>query len=98
MQKNLLKDHEFETLNHITDSVNEMIPYTKKETKPFQEPSCDDPYPWLEPEDPCRLMTDEQILDSTINLEESCLNPTEKKLEYAEEILQPHVYRMSSTP
>ena len=78
MQKNLLKGHEFESLNRIVDSMNEMITYTNKETKPFRDPNNKDPYPWLEPADPRRNMTDEQILDTTINLEESCLNQSEK--------------------
>ena len=34
----------------------------------------EDPYPWLEPDDPRRSMTDEEILDDTIDLDESCLS------------------------
>ena len=31
-----------------------------------------DPYPWLEPDDPRCSLTDEQILDKTIDLSASC--------------------------
>ena len=76
--KSILKDHKFETLNRIVDTMNEMITYTNKSTEPQWKSTKDDLYPWLEPEDPCRHMSDEQILESTINLRESCLNSDEK--------------------
>ena len=38
-----------------------------------------DPFPWLDPEDPQRHMSDEEILDSTIDLSYSALSPTRKK-------------------
>ena len=39
----------------------------------MKEPSThnsgkEDPYPWLDKEDPCRTMTDEEILDKYIDL------------------------------
>ena len=37
-----------------------------------------DPYPWLEPDDPRRKLTDEQILECTIDLSSSCLTNREK--------------------
>ena len=36
-------------------------------------------YPWLEPSDERKYMTDQQILDKYINLENSCLTKEEKK-------------------
>ena len=38
-----------------------------------------DPYPWLDLNDPCHSLTDEQILDKTIDLSASCLFSTEKR-------------------
>ena len=35
-------------------------------------------YPWLDPEDKRRNMTDREILENYINLEVSCLNKEEK--------------------
>ena len=32
-----------------------------------------DPYPWLESDDPRRFQTDREILETTIHLSESCL-------------------------
>ena len=37
-----------------------------------------DPYPWLDEDDPRRDMTDEEILDKYINLTNSDLTPDEK--------------------
>ena len=38
-----------------------------------------DPYPWLEPDNPRHSLTDEQILDKTIDLSASCLSSVEKR-------------------
>ena len=37
-----------------------------------------DPYPWLEPDDPCQYQSDYQILKSKVDLKESALTPKEK--------------------
>ena len=37
-----------------------------------------DPYPWLDPTDPHQKLSDEQILDSTVDLSQSYLNAKEK--------------------
>ena len=37
-----------------------------------------DPYPWLDPEDPRCKLTDEQILEHTVDLSMSCLTNREK--------------------
>ena len=50
----------------------------KKETSKSQ-----DPYPWLDPEDPCRTMSDETLMRNKIKLNESILNESQK-----EEVLQ----------
>ena len=38
-----------------------------------------DKYPWVDPDDDQRYMTDKEILDKYINLDDSCLNKEEKK-------------------
>ena len=37
-----------------------------------------DKYPWLDPEDPRRNMTDEEILDTYVDLSKSCLTDSQK--------------------
>ena len=39
----------------------------------------EDPYPWLEKDDPCREMTDEEILDKYIDLSNLDLTLDEKE-------------------
>ena len=50
----------------------------------LQEEKVDpkDPYPWLEPDDPSRKMTDRQIIVNTINLSQSCLSKEEQEVVY----------------
>ena len=56
-------------------------------TKPYvdriggEEPAVDtqDPYPWLDPQDPRRVKSDLQILEESIDLSESCLTVDQKK-------------------
>ena len=38
-----------------------------------------DPFPWLDPADPHHWLTDDQILDNTLDLSQSCLNSKEKR-------------------
>ena len=42
-------------------------------------PAEDDPYPWLEKDDPCRQMTEEEIIRAKIPLQNSNLNDVEKE-------------------
>ena len=39
----------------------------------------DDPYPWLEKDDPRRNMTDEEIIQQKIPLQQNNLNDAEKQ-------------------
>ena len=39
----------------------------------------DDKYPWLDPDDPRRNMTDKEILQMKLNLKDSILNKKEKE-------------------
>ena len=47
-------------------------------TRDSSKPHKNDPYPWLDEDDPRRDMTDEEILDIYINLTNSDLTPDEK--------------------
>ena len=48
-------------------------------TKDSSRPYKDDPYPWLDEDDPRRDMTDEEILEKYIDLTNSDLTPDEKE-------------------
>ena len=49
-------------------------PVTEDSPKPYEN----DPYPWLDEDDPRRNMTDEEILDKYVDLTNSDLTPDEK--------------------
>ena len=44
-----------------------------------EQKSLEDKYPWLDPDDERRYMTDNEILDKYINLDNSCLSKKEKR-------------------
>ena len=44
-----------------------------------EQKSLEDRYPWLDPDDEQRHMTDKDILDKYIGLDNSCLSKEEKK-------------------
>jgi hypothetical protein len=84
--QNTLKDH----FMFVDDSPKRRIPgnsrlahdeskhITKEMTEGFLVDK-NDPYPWLEPDDPRRNMTDREIIESTIDLSESNLTSREKR-------------------
>ena len=59
-------------LPHITTCTEIPIDDTNKSTP-------DDKYPWLDPDDPRRNMTDKEILRMKLNLKDSILNEKEKE-------------------
>ena len=52
-------------------------------TKPFKSKqdntTCKDPYPWLDPDDPRREMSDETLMRKKINLNDTVLNEEQKE-------------------
>ena len=78
MKNNILTDYEFQTLDSLTYQFNRMIDYVNDSTRDQRTSTMSDPYPWLDPNDPRHHQTDEEILDNTINLSNSCLTSTEK--------------------
>ena len=87
------KDHK-EVVNYIKTEVNKRLKQqgnTKlvdRNEHPVENdtnivPDKDeDPYPWLDKEDPRRNMTDQEILEKCVDLSDSDLNTTEKKSLY----------------
>ena len=47
--------------------------------KEREQESPEDKYPWLDQDDEQRLITDKDILDKYIDLDNSCLNKEEKR-------------------
>ena len=61
------------TIHHKTGTVR--TPKVKANTKK-------DPYPWLDDNDLRRLMRDKELLESTIDLSESCITEKQKQALY----------------
>ena len=79
LKRDHLKGYKFKTLHEIEYQMNKMIDFVNDQNKPKRPRNHSDPYPWLDPSDPRRHLTDEEILDKTVNLKDSCLNSKEKK-------------------
>ena len=66
----------FESANKVCNQFNRLISTLKKE----EEGTCNtDKYPWLEDSNKRKHMTDKEILDKYIHLEDSCLIKQEKQ-------------------
>ena len=73
----LIEDH-----NDLCEAVNTKLKrrYASKEDKPDSNMATkDDPYPWLEPNDPRRTLTDQEIIERYVNLAEADLTTKEKR-------------------
>ena len=76
MQQNLSKLYHFETAYTVCNQLNRLINTLKKEEK---KENGKDRYPWLDDSDERRYITDKEILDKYIDLDNSCLTKKEKK-------------------
>ena len=76
LQQNLSSSYRFEKAEKLCECFNKFVNTLKKET---EQRLPDDKYPWLEPHDKWRHMTDRKILEKYIDLDNSCLNEEEKK-------------------
>ena len=74
LQKNLSKYYRFERADTLCEYFNKFINMLKKEREWKEEN-----YPWLDPSNERKYMTDQEILDKYIDLEKSCLTEKEKK-------------------
>ena len=73
LQQNPSKYYKFKRADTLCEHFNKFINTLKKE-KELKES-----YPWLDPRDERKYMTDKEILDKYIDLENSCLTEKEKK-------------------
>ena len=76
LQQNLSRYYIFEKAEKLCEYFNKFINTLKKER---EQKSLEDKYPWLDPDDEWRHMTDKEILSKYINLDNSCLSKEEKK-------------------
>ena len=77
LQQNLSKQYHFKSANTVCDQFNRLINMLKKEEE--EKGKGDDKYPWLEDSNERKHMTDREILDKYINLDNSSLTRREKK-------------------
>ena len=75
MQQNLSRYYRFEEASKLCEYFNKFVDTLKKDR---EQTTSVDKYPWLDPEDERRNMTDREILEKYINLETSCLNQEKK--------------------
>ena len=75
LQQNLSRYYRFEEASKLCEYFNKFMDTLKKDR---EQTTPVDKYPWLDPEDKKRNMTDREILEKYINLGTSCLNEEEK--------------------
>ena len=76
LQQNLSCMYHFESVNTVCDQFNRLINTLRKEE---EKTNGTDKYPWLDDSDERKYMTDREILDKYIDLENSCLTRWEKQ-------------------
>ena len=75
LQQNQSKFYHFESVEKLCEEFNAIINERKKlEEKEVEK----DKYPWLDDSDERKYMTDNEILEKYINLDNSCLTGSEK--------------------
>ena len=74
LQKHLGRHYHFELAEDICTQFNRFVHLLKKE-----EENPKEKYPWLDDKDKRKYMTDREILDKYISLNNSCLTKAEKK-------------------
>ena len=74
LQQNLSKYYHFESVEKLCEEFNTIVNGRKKEEKEVEKGK----YPWLDENDERNYMTDREILEKHINLDDSCLTESEK--------------------
>ena len=74
LQKHLGEQYHFELTENVCDQFNRFVNLLKKE-----EENPKEKYPWLDDKDERKYMTDREILDKYINLDNSYLTKMEKE-------------------
>ena len=75
LQQNLSRYYRFEKAEKLCEYFNKFVNTLQKER---EQKSPTDKYPWLDPDDERKHMTDREILEKYINLNNSCLDKEEK--------------------
>ena len=75
LQQNLDKYYQFEEMNRICADFNRLMEEKRQDEKMKSKEN----YPWLDDNDKRKYMTDKEILDKYINLNDSCLTEQERK-------------------
>ena len=76
LQQNPSRYYKFEKAEKLCKYFNKFVNILKKER---EQKLPEDKYLWLDPGDEQRHMTDKEILDKYINLDNSCLSKEEKR-------------------
>ena len=79
LQQNLSRYYKFERAEKLCEYFNKFVNMLKKER---EQKAPEDKYPWLDLDDEHRYMTDKEILEKYIDLNNSCLTKEEKKRSY----------------
>ena len=74
LQQNLGKHYHLELAEYACTQFSRLVNLLKKE-----EENPKEKYPWLDDKDKRKYMTDKEILDKYINLDNSCLTKAQKK-------------------
>ena len=75
LQQNLSRNYRFKKVEKLCEYFNKFVNTLKKER---EQKSLTDKYPWLDPDDERKHMTDREILEKYVNLNNSCLDKEEK--------------------
>ena len=76
LQQNLSRFYEFKSAEKVCDQFNNLINTLKKE----QSLETREKYPWLDDTDESKYITDREILEKYINLDNTCLTEKEKEV------------------
>ena len=74
LQEHLGRHYHFELADNVCDQYNRFVNLMRKE-----EESSEGKFPWLDDTDKRKYMTDREILDKYVNLDNSCLTKIEKE-------------------
>ena len=74
LQQNLSRCYHFESVERLCEEFNTIVKERKKEENKVEK----DEYPWQDENNERKYMTDREILEKHINLQDSCLTESEK--------------------
>ena len=74
LQEHLRRHYYFELADDVCDQYNRLVNLMRKE-----EEKSEAKFPWLDDTDKRKYMTDREILDKYVNLDNSCLTKAEKE-------------------